>query len=160
MTPIEAYNKAFNSGERLPELESIIQQDDCWSYWYAKDVIGGRWPEAEPVIQHHIYYAYCYALEVIGSRWPEAEATISQDSYYAYRYAIDVIKDRWPEAEATIAQSDYKSKYIFHFFSEPVITKDQCSYFEWERAGAVGFFAPERLLEIKNSILDILLTIQ
>ncbi len=131
MTPEEAYHKAIDAGQRLPKLEPVIQQDAKLAYYYASYVIQRRWPEAEAVIQND-----------------------TESSYY---YAKDVIKGRWPEAEATITQGNYKLSYISYFFSEPVVSKDQCSDFEWERAGAVGFFAPVRLFERKNSLIDIMI---
>ncbi len=159
MTPEEAYLQAFNSGKRLPKLEPIIQQKACWAYLYAKYVINGRWPEAEPIIQKDAEWAYHYTRDVLKDRWPEAEPVIQQDAEWAYYYAIYVIKGRWLEAEKCIAQGDFELCYISLFFSEPVITKDQYSDFEWERAGAEGFFTPRRLFEIerKESLIDMMI---
>jgi len=45
MTPYQAYDKAYNLGKRIPELEPIISKDIYSSYWYAIEVIKGRLPD-------------------------------------------------------------------------------------------------------------------
>ncbi len=157
MTPEKAYRKALNSRKRLPGLEPIIAQDTWYTCCYAANVIQGRWPEAEETIQQDAFQACSYARDVIKGRWPEAEPIIQHDAEYAYWYAACVIQDRWPEAEEVIAQGNYKSEYISNFFSEPLVTKDQYSEFEWERVGAVGFFAPQKLFDRKESLIDMMI---
>ncbi len=157
-TQQEAYLHArYEIKDRWHEAEPVIAQDAECAYKYALDVIKGHWPEAEETIQQDARWAYFYALNVIDSRWPEAELTIAQNIVCAFWYAIDVIGGRWPEAEEAIKQSDYESHYISYFFSEPVVTKDQYSELEWEKAGAVGYFAPRRLFERKESLIDMMI---
>ena len=119
MNAEKVYNTAKKANKRLPELESIILQDDynansnvnnffvCWSYYYALDVIKGRWEEAETIIAQNAYYAYCYARNVIKGRWEEAESAIATNADYAYLYAKYVVKGKWEEGETVIATQNY-----------------------------------------------------
>jgi len=97
-----AFDRAIESGERDPWLESIIMKDPVRAHHYAKDVIEGRWPEAEPYIMTDFASAFWYAFDVIGGRWPEAEPIIMKDPTNAVDYAKHVIKGRWLEAEPYI----------------------------------------------------------
>ena len=50
MTPKEAYVEARKQGYGTPELEAVIATNDCWSFFYANDVIKGRFPLGESAI--------------------------------------------------------------------------------------------------------------
>jgi hypothetical protein len=65
MIPVAAFTEALNEKKRLPELESIILQDVCCAYYYAKDMVKGKWEEGEAVITTNAYYSYHYAKDVL-----------------------------------------------------------------------------------------------
>lgn len=127
------------------------------AYQRARDVIKGRWPEAEPIIMKDAQCASRYALEIIKGPWSEAEPFIMQNGEYAYDYAVYVLKQRWIEAEPYIAQCGRRLEYVIQFFGEPVFIKEDCSDFAWNRAGAIGYFAPVRLFVRKSSVIDTML---
>jgi hypothetical protein len=41
-------------------------------------------------------YSYYYARDVIGGRWPPGEKAILEDEHVAYNYAVYAMKQRWP----------------------------------------------------------------
>ena len=71
MTPKQAYGKAYNAGERVPELEDIILTDSWVSCRYAECIIRGRWIEAEDIIMTSPPDSYYYASDVIKGKLPE-----------------------------------------------------------------------------------------
>jgi len=71
MTPFEAYDKAYEAGKRLPELEGIIMTSSYYSKSYAEDIIKGRWIEAEDVIMTNAAHSYYYARETIKGKLPD-----------------------------------------------------------------------------------------
>jgi len=115
MTPEEAYNKAYDLGKRIPELEGIVLKDVFYSYWYALYVIKGRWELGEPAISKDAGYSYFYARHVIEGRWELGEPVISKDAYYIYLYAIEVIKGKLPNFmhnQMILGNNEYTKKYI------------------------------------------------
>ena len=71
MTPEEAYWKAYDAGERLPELEHIVLTNSWSSFFYARHLIKGRWIEAEDVIMTNAAHSYYYARETIKGKLPD-----------------------------------------------------------------------------------------
>jgi len=97
MTPYQAYDKAYDLGKRIPELEPIISKNAQCSYLYALNVIKGKWELGEPAISKNAYYSYLCAKHVIKGRWELGEPAICKDAYSSYWYAIEVIKGRLPD---------------------------------------------------------------
>jgi len=67
----EAYCKASDAGERLPELEGIILTSPFYSYAYATDVIKDRWIEAEDIIMIDPLVVCLYAMRLIKGKVSE-----------------------------------------------------------------------------------------
>jgi hypothetical protein len=65
MTPREAYDKCYDEGKRIPELENIIITDPFYSYRYARNIIEGRFIEGEKIISTDPDYSYFYSLNII-----------------------------------------------------------------------------------------------
>ena len=86
MTPEEAYDKCYDEGKRIPELENIIITDPFYSYRYARNIIEGRFIEGEKII--------------------------STDPHYSYYYARCVIKDPFHLGHHIIFNSEYKDGYV------------------------------------------------
>jgi len=122
MTPEEAYYKAYNLGLRIPELESVISKDVCYSYFYTRDVIKGRWELAEPIISKNVQFGFFYARHIIKGRWELGEAAISKNAYYSYIYAIKVIKGRLPDFmhnQMILENNEYTKEYIEFISKNP-----------------------------------------
>jgi len=116
MTPEEAYCKAKNLGNRIPELEPVISKDAFYSYYYAKHVIKGRWELGELAISKDSGYSFSYAKYVIKGRWELGEPSISKDAgYYSFYYATDVIKGKLPDFmhnQMILENNEYAKQYI------------------------------------------------
>jgi len=115
MTPKEAYDTAYNLGNRIPELEPVISQNAFYSYYYAKDVIKGRWELGELAISKDAGYSYWYAINVIKVRFILAEPAISKDACYSYLYAREVIKGKLPDFmhnQMILENNEYTKRYI------------------------------------------------
>ena len=86
MTPHKAYDKCYDEGKRMSELENIIITDPFYSYRYARNIINGRFIEGEKII--------------------------STDPFYSYYYARCVIKDSFHLGHTVIFNSYFKDDYI------------------------------------------------
>ena len=66
-----AYNKAYDAGKRLPEIEDIVLADSWVSCRYALNVVKGRWIEAEDFIMTNPDDSCFYAINIIKGKLPE-----------------------------------------------------------------------------------------
>jgi len=93
MTPKEAYDKAYNSGKRIPKLEPTISQDALYSCCYAIHVIEGKWELGEPAISKNTGYSFYYAKYAIKGKLPDFmhNQMILENDKYTKQY-IEYIK--------------------------------------------------------------------
>jgi len=97
MTPQEAYYKAkaYNLGNRMPEIEPTIIKDAEYSYLYARDIIKGKWELGEPIISKYVYWSYLYATDVIEGKLPDFmhNQMILENNEYAKQYIEFISKN-------------------------------------------------------------------
>jgi lambda repressor-like predicted transcriptional regulator len=104
------------TGSPFPSGEEVIAEDDCFSYYYAKNVLKGRFIQGEKAISKNAKYSYLYAKNVLKGAFPEGEDIISKYSAYSYYYAVYIIKERFPQGELIISEnSHYWKKYKENF---------------------------------------------
>jgi len=115
MTPYQAYEKAYNSGKRIPKLEPTISKDAFSSFYYALNVIKGKWEKGEETISKDAHWSYCYARHIIKGKWELGEPAISKDAYLSYHYALDVIKGKLPDFmhnQIILGNNEYTKEYV------------------------------------------------
>jgi hypothetical protein len=112
MTPHEAYDKCYDEGKRIPELENVIATNSYYSYRYARNIIKGKFIEGEKIISTDLKYSYWYAKDVLKGRFEEGEKIITTDPYSSYYYAKEIIKSPFHLGHPVIFNSKYRDDYL------------------------------------------------
>ena len=86
MTSYQAFDKCWNEGKRIVELEDIISTDS--------------------------YNSYRYALYIIKGPWEPGEKSILKTCLWSFNYACYVIKGPFEKSHSFIFNSKFRDNYI------------------------------------------------